>query len=183
MRAADIVASGLVERGVAPLAAAGCATPKQDVGLSLEIGGATTSFFDLASVTKSMTAVAVARSGLPRDAELASLVPELAGTDSARVTLELLLSHRAGLVAHLPLYEPLTRGLPVDGDVALGLTANARRDDAKGKAPKEGFAALYSDLGYILAGAALARHAGVADAAAAVARYVTRARSRQRPRA
>src|SRR5579859_7189071 len=49
-----------------------------------------------------------------------------------------------------------------------GTPANARREDATGPTPASGFAPLYSDLGYALAGEALARREGVADAGEAI---------------
>jgi CubicO group peptidase (beta-lactamase class C family) len=89
------------------------------------------------------------------------------------VPLELFLAHRAGLAAHLPLYEPLTRGATVDVRGALVRAADARREDVPpGVAPPEGFAPLYSDLGYLLAGVALARRVGAVDAGEAIRRLV-----------
>jgi CubicO group peptidase (beta-lactamase class C family) len=114
-------------------------------------------FFDLASVTKPMTAVAFARSGLARETRVASVLPELAATKSADVPLELFLAHRAGLEAHMALFEPLTRGERIDRADALVVAANARRVEAIGAPPPEGFAPVYSDMSYMIAGAALAR--------------------------
>jgi serine-type D-Ala-D-Ala carboxypeptidase len=129
----------------------------------LEVGGDEGVFFDLASVTKPMTAVAVALSGLDPAAPLGELVSEARGTASERIPLELFLAHRAGLHAHLPLYEPLTRAEHVDPSAALRQAAHARRGTSE---------ALYSDLGYLLAGEALARHTGSRDAGDAIRRLV-----------
>ncbi len=167
-----MVARAIVSEGVAPHAAAACAAWGPSGWISEE-GGDDDLLFDLASLTKPMTAVAVARSGLARDALLSQLLPELAATASADATLELLLAHRAGLAANLPLFEPLLQARPVDPDLALAAAANARREDASGPIPEGGFAPLYSDLGYILAGAALARAAGMRDAGEAIDRWVS----------
>ncbi len=164
------IARRVVESGVAPLCAAGCAT--REPIWTREVGGATEVLFDLASVTKPMTAVAVARAGIDPTTPLGELLPEVRGTASERVPLELFLAHRAGLQSHLPLYAPLTRGETVDANAALREAANARRADAIGDPAPEGFAPLYSDLGYALAGAALARACGAPDAGGAIERLV-----------
>ncbi|MEO6420159.1 MAG: serine hydrolase domain-containing protein, partial [Polyangiaceae bacterium] len=169
MRASEI-ARRVIESGAAPACVAGCATRDR-----FETGGETGDlglFFDLASVTKPFTAVAVARSGMGLAAPLESFVPELRGTRSGGCPLVLLLAHRAGLKSHLPIYEPLTRGEAVDPARALQVIANARREDAEGEFPRAGFAPIYSDLGYILAGVALARHTKTQDAGEAIARLV-----------
>ncbi len=167
---ADEVARLIVSRAVSPLAAAGCAAFRG--GWRRETGGSEDVLFDLASVTKPMTAVAIARSGIDRREHLGALLPESRGTASEHVPLELFLSHRAGLSAHLPLHAPLLDGQAVDVAAALGEAADARRDDAAGPPPPDGFAPLYSDLGYILAGAALARAVVARDAGEAIARLV-----------
>jgi CubicO group peptidase (beta-lactamase class C family) len=121
--------------------------------------------FDLASVTKPMTAMAVARSErLSRTDRLVDVLEEARGTASEDVTLELLLAHRAGLQAHVPLYEPLLSGGAIDRTSALRRIAEGRRSDAAGPIPAEGFPPLYSDLGYALVGEALARAEGGRDA-------------------
>ena len=113
--------------------------------------------FDLASVTKPMTAVAIARSGLDRQTRLGDVLEEARGSISAEVTIELLLSHRAGLEAHLPLHEKMLLGGELDHSAVLRLVCDARRADAAGPIPDAGFAPVYSDLGYLLVGEALAR--------------------------
>ncbi len=114
--------------------------------------------YDLASVTKPFVACAALSltRGTPEllQTPLGALLPEALGTPSEFIPLEALLCHRAGLEAHRPLYEPLTRGQPVDRSEALRIAASATGTHA-GAAPP----ALYSDLGYLLAGAALERHA------------------------
>jgi serine-type D-Ala-D-Ala carboxypeptidase len=117
--------------------------------------------FDLASVTKPFVASAAVRLArrhvISLDAPLASLLDELETTPSAQATLSLLLAHRAGLEAHRTLYAPLIAARPFDRRSALLEAARARRDDCTGPPPDSGFTPVYSDLGYLLAGAALER--------------------------
>jgi serine-type D-Ala-D-Ala carboxypeptidase len=167
MMDAEEVAARVRADGVAPNVAAAWAR-----GEVRDVGGDRALFFDLASVTKPMTAVAVAWSGLDPGTPLGSLLPEARGTESETVPLELFLAHRAGLDAHRALYAPLLRGGRVDRASALREAADARREDARGAVPADGFAPLYSDLGYLLVGEALARWAGMADAGAAIERLV-----------
>lgn len=113
------------------------------------------SLYDLASLTKPMLAALVARlvraGTLAWNAPLGSLLPALRGTQSASAPLSLLASHRAGLVAHLRLGTAL-EGPPADVWPWLARCADARRDECAGPLPAEGFAPLYSDLGYMLLG-------------------------------
>lgn len=169
----DQLAASVVEEDTAPVAAVGWACVRADGSIRVESGGATRRLFDLASVSKPFTAVALARSGLDRRRALGEILPELADTASAPASIEHLLSHRAGLEAHLELFAPLREGAPcIDPRAALRIAADARRADCTGPIPIEGFDAVYSDLGYILAGEALARHLQVADAGAAVERLL-----------
>lgn len=148
----DEIAATVVRDGAATMCAVGWAV----AGAARATGGATSTFFDLASLTKPMTAVALARSGIPRETALVDLLPEVSGLPAASATLEDLLAHRAGLEAHL--------FLPADRGEALRAAASARRTDPSGP--------VYSDLGYVLAGEALARATGVRDAGEAIARLV-----------
>ena len=59
--------------------------------------------------------------------------------------------------AHRTLYAPLTEGRLFDRRQALEEAAYARREECVGPTPDSGFAPLYSDIGYLLAGAALER--------------------------
>jgi CubicO group peptidase (beta-lactamase class C family) len=156
---ADDVARAVVSAGVAPCATAGF-TARAGSEWELSAGGATERIFDLASLTKPMTALAVARSGMDRAAPIASLLNEARGSD---VSIEMLLAHRAGLEAHVKLYAPLLDGGRVDKEEALRAAARATRGD---------FAPLYSDLGYLLVGEALARHVGARDAGEAIEQLV-----------
>jgi CubicO group peptidase (beta-lactamase class C family) len=134
------------------------------------IGGRTV--FDLASVTKPMTAVAFLRAGIPRATPLGALLEEARGTPSEHVPVELFLAHRAGLLDHMPLYLPIVGGVPIDPRETLRAAAAGRREEAKGAPPPEGFAPVYSDLGYALVGEALARATGARDAGEAIERLV-----------
>ncbi len=120
--------------------------------------------FDLASLTKpvtALTAARLARAGLLSWGErLGDLLPDLAGSASAGVTLELLAAHRAGLEGHGALFGPLLLGEPIDRKVALRQAANGRRAECVGDAPAEGFPPIYSDLGYLLLGEAIATRVG-----------------------
>ncbi|AUX35652.1 MULTISPECIES: serine hydrolase [Sorangium] len=131
--------------------------------------------FDLASVTKPFTALSFARlvrAGKARyDEPLGEVLPELAGTRSAAVPLELLAAHRAGLEAHRTLHRP-GDGAPIDPLEALLACADARREGCAGDPPEGGFPPVYSDLGYLLLGAAVARR-GEAELDEVVAREVT----------
>lgn len=115
--------------------------------------------FDLASVSKPVVACALARlveRGLVElSAPLGSVLPGLRGTRSAHVPLELLLAHRAGLEAHRALFAPVLQGKPFRRLDALASASNARRAECVGVPPSEGFAPLYSDLGYALLGACI----------------------------
>lgn len=159
----------MVEQGGAPSAAAGY----RGAGAAPGVGGDVARVFDLASVTKSMTAVAFARSGLDRRAPLVHYLPELAGTRAAGVPMELFFAHRAGMEAHVALFEPLLRDEPFDPAQALRTAADAVRPELHGAPlPPEGHPPVYSDMGYALAGAALARALDAKDAGAAIERLV-----------
>ncbi len=169
-RDAGEVSRWVVEQGGAPSVAAGHRGP---TSAAPSLGGDVDRVFDLASVTKPMTAVAFARSGLDRRAPLAHYLPELAGTRAADAPLELFLAHRAGMEAHVALFEPLLRDEPFDADEALRAAADAVRPELRGAPlPREGHPPIYSDMGYALAGAALARALGVVDAGAAIEQLV-----------
>lgn len=116
--------------------------------------------FDLASVTKPITALTFARlvcqGVMARDERLGDVLPALAHTDSSRVTLDLLAAHRAGLDAHGGLYAPLVHGAEaIDRDEALLFAANMRHTPCPDELPPDGFVPVYSDLGYLLLGVAL----------------------------
>jgi CubicO group peptidase (beta-lactamase class C family) len=150
---------------VAPAACAGwiSAAGDHEVGAAGKLpgGGAVSerTLFDLASVSKPVLAVTVARLAargrLPLQTALGDLLPEARGTASERLPLELLLAHRAGLESHRCLFAPVLSGQPFQRSGALREAARARRRDCNGAPPEGGFPPVYSDLGYLLVGAAL----------------------------
>ncbi|WP_394822068.1 serine hydrolase domain-containing protein [Pendulispora albinea] len=168
---ASAIAERIVQSGIAPRCAVAAARRQGGRWFAIS-SGAEDTLFDLASLTKPMTAVAVRASGLDASRPLADFVPELGHTASGDVAIDLLLAHRAGLRATCPVFIPLLVGGEVDRAKALVSLANARRPDAIGPAPPEGFAPLYSDVGYILAGEALARFVSARDAGEAIERLL-----------
>jgi CubicO group peptidase (beta-lactamase class C family) len=142
----DKVAAELPKAGVAPNVAAGFV-----VDGAIHVGGETKALFDLASVTKSVFAVSVARGALRRWTPLGSLLDVARGTPAEDASLELLLAHRAGFPAHLPLFAPLVEGGRVDVRQALESACMSRAPSPdRGASPP-----LYSDVGYLLAGFAV----------------------------
>jgi CubicO group peptidase (beta-lactamase class C family) len=119
--------------------------------------------FDLASVTKPVTAAAAARlaerKALDLSTPLSHVLEEAHGTPSADCPLELIFCHRAGLEAHHELWQSV--GRPFDRSAALARACSARRAECTGPPPAAGFAPVYSDLGYIIAGEALSRLTGL----------------------
>jgi len=122
--------------------------------------------FDLASLTKPVVALTLARAerrGLVRRSQsLGEVVPWLAPSPSGPVTLDLLSAHRAGLEAHRELFVARAGADQPSPEAALARAAAERRPECAGPAPAEGFAPIYSDLGYMLLGAALGSVSGVA---------------------
>ena len=103
-------------------------------------GGATRTLFDLASLTKPMTAVAVARAGTSAATRLCELVARARGDARARTCpMELFLSHRAGLDGARPLFAPLLVGGTVDRDAAIrDRGGRAARGRSRGKSSQRG---------------------------------------------
>lgn len=112
--------------------------------------------YDLASLTKPVVAATLARmvvrGVVAWDTPLGDVLVPARGTPSAKLPLELFASHRSGLEAHVRLGQ-VSPGAGVTR--WLELCARARRSECAGDPPSEGFAPVYSDLGYILIGAAL----------------------------
>jgi CubicO group peptidase (beta-lactamase class C family) len=159
--ASAVVAGGSVRRAQQWVTEVGAAGRLSDDAEDAPVTAST--WFDLASLTKPITAMAAARLAragkLALDTRLDVLLPEVHATASAHVPLEWLLAHRAGLESHRQLYRDLLRGGLGNRRDALHEAASARRSDA-GASAEHGFEPIYSDLGYLLAGEAIARAAG-----------------------
>lgn len=165
----DSVLEQLVVRdGVAPGATA-CVAQRHPDGWSYCCGRAgvrsafcpdavlVDSIYDLASLTKPVLALCLGRlhdrGVLSLDDQLGEVLPLCRDTFAGRTPLELLLAHRAGLEAHLELFGADGSPEPADRETALLRAARAARPDCSGVVPVEGFAPVYSDLGYLLLGA------------------------------
>lgn len=117
--------------------------------------------YDLASVTKPFTALAAVRLAaagrLSLDETLGSLWPGRFGAALASLSLDALLSHRAGLPAWIDVHSASA----LDDCGSDGARARAL-DAIDAVALGEAGTALYSDLGYILAGEAIAHREALA---------------------
>ena len=129
--------------------------------------------YDLASLTKPFVAALALRlaqhGALDLHAPVASILPELAGTHAGEQTLAALLSHRAGLSPWRALDAALPHP-PGSAEARAHMLHLAATGVAAEPAPAG--ASVYSDLGYIVAGAVLAR-AGGAPLAVLLRREVT----------
>lgn len=169
--ALDRIARSIVEVGAAP--AAVCASGFRANGSwHWGLGAAGTlwptspspatvdTIFDLASLTKPFAAVAAATESLTRfdwAAPLHSYLPELQNTAVGSATFEALLSHRAGLLPHRELFQFSRSGHSFEPSQLLRIAANS--NDNALQTPLVAGQAVYSDLGYVLAGAAIERRA------------------------
>ncbi len=112
--------------------------------------------YDLASLTKPVVAVAalrlIARGQIALDTILEDVVSDVRGTLGGRATLEQLLTHRAGLVSWGGLYLDVPHELGTAAAHRWLLTEAARHPHEEGPG-----AAVYSDMGYLLAGEMLSR--------------------------
>lgn len=135
------------------------------------VGGST--LYDLASLTKPIVAMTALRlvmqSRLDLSAQAATYVPELRGRPGGQATLESLLSHRGGLSPWGSLFRELTVEIASPAARIAMLYEAALRVDPN--PPTDG--SVYSDLGYLIAGEAIAR-AGGARLDEVVAREVLR---------
>lgn len=116
----------------------------------------TDTIYDLASLTKVLATTAIAmilyeRSMLKLKTPLAEILPEFAGSDARRKTIiiEMLLAHSSGLPAYVRLFETAhSREELIAQAMQVPLTADP------------GTRAEYSDIGFILLGAAIERLVG-----------------------
>jgi CubicO group peptidase (beta-lactamase class C family) len=157
------IALGLVRADICSAAAVACAG-RAESGFrfaSAAAGASRDTPFDLASVTKPIVAATAARlaqrGGPALETKLEALLEEARATPAGAASIELLLAHRAGLEAHRELFAPLRARRAFRRDLALRNAATAFRAECKGPIPEAGFPTLYSDLGYLLVGAALER--------------------------
>jgi CubicO group peptidase (beta-lactamase class C family) len=129
--------------------------------------------YDLASLTKPFVAITalrlVQKSVVELDTPLRRIMPELEGTVGGEGTLTELLSHRAGLLPWSGLYRESEAPLGSDerkrtmllAAASLGLRAEDPRAEVRSPDGRRGNESVYSDLGYLLAGQALSRAAGL----------------------
>jgi CubicO group peptidase (beta-lactamase class C family) len=106
--------------------------------------------YDLASLTKPVTALAFVRMGVALNLPIEEVLPWTRGTAVSGASLEQLLSHRAGLLPWAPYYqsvEPERAGSPAARRLVLEAAAREPR--------AEPGLVRYSDLGYMLLGEAL----------------------------
>jgi CubicO group peptidase (beta-lactamase class C family) len=120
----------------------------------------TSTLYDLASVSKALFALAALswaeREGLSLDTPARALWAESRGTDAGDATLDSLFSHRSELRAWAPLFREVSAreaGAEAARAKVLSRLLSERREP-------NGRAARYSDLGYIVAGEAVARGSG-----------------------
>jgi len=118
--------------------------------------------FDLASLTKPCVALTAAMLGNSSRISLTrpiwTYLPELEGFPAAQTSIEHLLSHRAGLKPHIDLFTSSQRKVCTNKWAMVNQIArhgNSPDRDAPGSYQEK---AVYSDLGYLLAGAVIERH-------------------------
>jgi CubicO group peptidase (beta-lactamase class C family) len=119
--------------------------------------------FDLASLTKPVIAFAthhaIARGDLLGTQRLGELLAAARGTRAADMPIDALLSHRSGLHAHVELFSAWKAHRSASRTRLLREAANAELPDARPQQfPRP---PVYSDLGYLLLGAALEERFGM----------------------
>ena len=161
----------VLEAGVATCAAVAWARLSDGGGLVAvgEVAEASVSMpavYDLASLTKPVTATAIARAvaegSLSFDDQVGALLPELATSAASSATIRQLMSHRAGLPAWGVLYREDPWGVGAPRSVAPDGSACTRSDMLRRAASRRSEEAreLYSDLGYVLLGEIVTRVTG-----------------------
>ncbi len=113
----------------------------------------THTLFDLASLTKPLVTLLsiltlVERKNITLDSSIGQFFPELAAWDHRSATIYRLLSHQAGLVPHLKLWEHLCPGLS-PAEKRHRILDSIIRHGGSTQHPGE---PVYSDIGYILLG-------------------------------
>jgi len=116
-------------------------------------------YFDLASITKpivAMAALTLVRDGLAKlDVEASELITDVRGSPAAHATLRTLLRHTSRLSAWGGLYLDVPHAIGSTAARRWMVSEAARRPDESGL---EG--PVYSDLGYIVAGAMISKFGG-----------------------
>lgn len=116
-------------------------------------------YFDLASVTKpivAMSALTLVRDGLVQlDTQASELITDVRGTPAAPATLRTLLRHTSRLSAWGGLYLDVPHAIGSSAARRWMVSEAARRVDESGLDGP-----VYSDLGYIVAGAMIAKAGG-----------------------
>ncbi len=150
---------GWRDSGGMPVYVEACAGKLHDGGSAVELRTP----YDLASVTKpfvAMTALRLVSSGALRlDAKAEDLVGDARGGPGGAATLEQLLTHRAGLAPWGGLYLDVPHE-PGTSAARRWIVSEASRRPEEGPSASKA-AALYSDLGYIVAGEVVSRAAGL----------------------
>ncbi len=165
-RLADIARREVLDAGVASSAAVGVAT--RDGVLSAEVLAAdvvSPAVFDLASLTKPLTAIAVARAvadgRLELETTVGEVLTEVADLPASDRTIAELLAHRGGLPAWGALYRSDPWGVKVPASLAPdeepALSSILRRA-ASTVGPRG--VEVYSDIGYVLLGAIVEQVSG-----------------------
>jgi CubicO group peptidase (beta-lactamase class C family) len=148
-------------KGEGSVCAQACAGVFEPGGAAVEID----TFYDLASLTKPVVATValrLAQAGrIDLHAPAARWVHEIAGLPGGEASLAQLLSHRAGLVAWEALFEQIPDQPGSERARGYVLRAAASRRDPAAPADPTSVGSVYSDLGYLVAGEALARAAGL----------------------
>jgi CubicO group peptidase (beta-lactamase class C family) len=119
--------------------------------------------FDLASVTKPFVALTTAllacTSAIQLSTPITNWIPEFGDSPHGSITIEQLLSHRAGLRPHLNLFASAQRAQAMNQTKALHELR--RQGSLRTSRDVHPHVPLYSDLGYLLVGIILERAVGV----------------------
>ena len=162
--AGEAVTSGVTPGGVLAVhhagrveaMAFGCTHRERDAGETVTVE----TTYDVASLTKPVATLAVflrlwEQGAVSLETPAVSLVPELTARGGEGITLAHLLGHAAGFPDYLPFHQRLWAG--ERAGAATAREALVRMAGATELLDTPGTTARYSDLGYILLGAALER--------------------------